>query len=543
MNEIPSDNQILEAFHSCHGNQSEVARQLGIHRATVRASLERQGALGKPLHSGRLDYREPNICPLPSEGVQRYLLTSAQNNTRVNERFLNNLVAYTKWLDARLMISRFTYNKSAYSSAKSVKPGSEPTADDRRDAWYDPRIEPYLCDEPGRDGSFRWQLAPGLFFCAEANDIPTSARPLSGMEAYTGLASGIFPHAKLAMQSIPTSKGEAPKFNFTTGTCTLRNYIQKKAGLKAEFHHTYAALLVEVLPSGLWWARQLNAGLNGSFYDIPSGVKGAVLVQDEEILPRQSVEAINWGDVHASEIIPWVLTANWGKDGMLDTLRPRFQFMHDLFSMRSRSHHDRAFSKLYQKFIRGIENVQDEIKDTAELMRAAHRDWCQMVVVNSNHDRHLDRWLDEADYRLDPVNAEFFLEAQLERVRAMQRGSSLPIVAWALQKANCPPATFLGLDESFVICKDRGGGIECGWHGDSGPNGARGSTLALTKVGRRVNKGHDHQATIMDGVYSAGACSEHDYMVGPDSHSVSHIVTYPNGKRTIVTLRDGKWRA
>ena len=38
---------------------------------------------------------------------------------------------------------------------------------------------------------------------------------------------------------------EATKFNYSTGTVTQRNYIAKKEGLKAEFHHQYGALIVD----------------------------------------------------------------------------------------------------------------------------------------------------------------------------------------------------------------------------------------------------------------------------------------------------------
>jgi hypothetical protein len=34
-----------------------------------------------------------------------------------------------------------------------------------------------------------------------------------------------------------------------------------------------------------------------------------------------------------------------------------------------------------------------------------------------------------------------------------------------------------------------------------------------------------------------------DYTKGPSNWTHSHIVTYTNGKRTIVTIYNGKWRA
>ena len=104
---------------------------------------------------------------------------------------------------------------------------------------------------------------------------------------------------------------------------------------------------------------------------------------------------------------------------------------------------------------------------------------------------------------------------------------------------------FLGIDDGWVICDDGSGGIECSMHGDLGPNGSRGTPLGLSKMGRRANTGHTHSAAIIDGLYVAGCMSRlsQDWNLGPSSWSHSHIVTYPNGKRTIVTMFNGKWRA
>lgn len=542
---LPTAAEIIAAYHKLDGNKTAVADTLGIHRDTVRKTLKEAG-ITKPLHSGRLEDLEPCVMPLPSKGkVARYILTSAQNNTRVHGRFWENLTAYANYLDATLMVSRFTYNKAAYSSSKSVKPGRGPTLEDMSDSWYDPRVLPYVCDDPNLHGSCQYQIAPGLLWCAEMNILPTDARPLSTLDSYTRSSSGIFPHAKLAMESIATGKKELTKFNYTTGTVTHRNYIQKKAGLKAEFHHAYAALIVEVNSAGDWWVRQLNADSRGGFYDCPRGGDGPLQIEDGEVIGGARAEALNWGDVHASEIDPDIAKLNWDAGGIIDELEPKCQFMHDLFSMRSRSHHDvRVYSKMLQKFFAGQDKVEDELKVTTALMNRAHRDFCHMVVISSNHDRHLDRWLDECDFKVDLPNARFYLEAQLSHTLAQEKGEAWTALPWALQRFGAPPATYHPRDKSFVICGGAGGGIECGWHGDEGPNGSRGSTRALLKVGRRVNKGHDHTATIMDGVYSAGACSlDFSYAHGPSSHSVSHIITWPNGKRCIITIRNGRWRA
>ena len=533
------------AFLECGGVKAETARRLGIHTETLRKLLAETDIEDKPLAAGRLGYITANELPMPTDKTVRYLLTSAQNNTPVHKQFWSNLLAYSEHLGARLMVSRFTYNKASYASAKSVKPGRGPNDDDLRECWYDNAILPFICDEPDEHGYGRWRLAPGLVFAAEMNILPTASRPLSGLKAYTGRDSSIFPHSKQELESVESGPSEAAKFMYTTGCCTQRNYIQKKAGLKAESHHAYGFAIVEVKPNGSWYVRQIEANLDGSFYDVPSTNKLCTLVHKGAVTDGHRAEGINWGDVHAVEADPDVVELNWGKGGILDSIQARNQLMHDILSFRSRSHHEqKSFDRMFEKWLEGTDSVETEVSETARLMHTAHRAWCNQLVVSSNHDRHGERWLNEADYRQDLLNAEFFLEAQLERVRAMRERRAWTFAEWGLRRAECPPtARFLGQDESFILCPGINGGVECGMHGDEGANGARGSTMGYTRLARRINKGHDHRAAKMDHVMSAGACARwFPYMSGPGGQSVSHIITMPDSGRFIITLWNGDWR-
>jgi hypothetical protein len=98
---------------------------------------------------------------------------------------------------------------------------------------------------------------------------------------------------------------------------------------------------------------------------------------------------------------------------------------------------------------------------------------------------------------------------------------------------------FLREDESFRLFD-----IEFGIHGHLGANGARGSLNTFRKMGPKANVGHAHSAAILDGIYQAGVSGNLDmgYNRGLSSWSHSHIVTYANGKRAIITMSDGEWR-
>jgi len=527
--------QVREAYHASGGNISETARRVGITRSTVRYHLDKLGTLSsRPEFLGRVGIAPPVKRALPPPGeVRRYILSSAQNNTRVNTRVMDSLETLASHYGAEVMISRFAYNTTNVNR-KDVKPGS--LEDPIDELWYDPRILGHINDE-------QIELAPGLVWCGEMNISPTASRPLSGFETYTGRASGIFPHVKVALESIASHKDDPTKFNYTTGTVTERNYIQRKAGLRAEHHHCYGALLAEVDSEGRWWCRQLNATEDGEIWDLDIRVRGSRLTTNNR------VKAVTWGDVHAAQADPTVVQINWGEsDSIVDTLMPEVQFLHDIFDMRARNHHDRGNPhKAFYRYVHGGDSVAEELMVTRLLLGKIGRGWCRTVVVNSNHDNALERWLREGDYRSDPVNAELFLTLQLHKYQQIRNGSGIGVLERGLQICGLEPedVLFLGEDESYVICDDAHGGIERGMHGHLGINGAKASPLGLSKMGRKAITAHTHSAAIIDGIYVAGTSSKLDvgYNSGPSSWSHSHVVTYPTGKRAIVTVRDGSWRA
>ena len=484
------------------------------------------GLSAKPTGKGR----RAAVRPAPA---RRWLLTAAQDNTPVHEAFWANLQAYARHLDAEIIVGGFTYQKGLFEDHAS------------RSAVFAEVVRPFMRHEAV-------DLGP-VVFCAEMNSLPTAVRPLSGLESYTGQRWGVFPHAKVQLVSVPTVIGGPVKIMMTTGACTQANYIEKKAGLKARFHHVIGATVVEVDAVGRPFCRQVNATSDGSFQDLDT------VVADGRVTTGQRIEAITWGDVHREKLDPVVALASWGldietdrrvdEDTILDALRPRYQFFHDLLDFDARNHHRiRDPHHRFDMICRGTDRVEDAITSVARFLRETERDWSRSVVCYSNHDDALLRWLKTADYREDAVNAPFFLRCQAALYQAIAEGKDdFNVFRWALGQADgrdLAGIDFVDDDQSFMICQ-AAGGVECGMHGHLGINGARGSAAGLVKTAVKINRGHDHSAGILDGVYTAGLSGLMDqgYNRGLSSWSHSHVLTYPNGKRSILTLQDGRWRA
>jgi len=254
--------------------------------------------------------------------------------------------------------------------------------------------------------------------------------------------------------------------------------------------------------------------------------------------------AVNHGDIHWNKRDVDILDAMFSEDGILDSLWPRFQFFHDTLDFQARNHHnikDPHF--LHEMQVMGTDSVKQEFSEAGDfLANRAFRSWAQSYVVESNHDMAIDQWLRNPAGQFDPVNAETW---HLWNWRSYSdRSAKRPVhpfsdnltTAYDRAGGKAGALRFLHEDDSLRMC-----GIEFGLHGHLGPNGARGNPKNLRTVGK-VNSGHTHSAGIIDGVYTAGVFGSLDmgYNKGLSSWSHSFIVTYANGKRAIITIKDGR---
>lgn len=532
------------AAYAKYGSTRKAAAALGVTHKQIDRSLAKLGQQpSKTELYGNLGGQTKVVKrAVPKSGVKRYILTAAQTETKINEGFWNNLLALAAYYDAEILVAPFAYNKQAFGHQTNAKPGKR-AGDNELFSATDPALAPYLTSD-------RVQLAKGLVFCGEVQILPTAVDPLSGLETYTGRASGIFPHAKIEMRSIPSMRDEPTKFNYTTGCVTRHNYIQKKAGQKGEFHHAYGALIVEVTKDG-WWVRQLNADKDNDIWDLDVLASSKM---PEAVGGPYSAEAVVCGDVHVAEMDPDVEAATWGESGLVDLLQPKTQVLHDVFDMRSRPWQDeQSFHRQLEKHVNKQESVEDEVRECATALARYAAKVPETVIVRSNHDLKLEKWLDTGDYKKDLLNARFFLEAQLAKVDAIVLGNKkFRVLEWALKSVadeglwgQFDTLRFLDEDESFILCKDAGGGIECGNHGHRGPNGSKGTPKGFMKMARKMIIGDKHSAGIYGGVYVTGTCTGRNvaYAKGPSSWSPTHCVVYPNGKRALVTMWNGRFFA
>lgn len=503
-----------------HYGDTASARRLGITRgsfqARVRAAKERGFIKGA---AGSSEIKE--AAPVFTRKLvgERFFITAAQNATPVSKPFLQSLLVACKQLKATLVVVPLRYkNPTSFWSSKA-----------QDDDWWDPSVVPYLCNE-------RKKLCKHLMLLGDVKTQPTAEQPLSGFETMTHGESGILAHPRLQFKTVPTPRAKTPKILTTTGAVTVSNYTDSKAGKKGEFHHTFGACFVEIR-GDRFHLRQINAAADGSFIDLdkhysPEGAK-----------PAESALALIMGDTHVDFIDPKVEEATFGKRGIIETLRPVKLVWHDVLDGYSRNPHHRGnvFNEIAKRSVQR-HLVGAEVARAIEFLAKKTPKQTQSVVVSSNHDDFLARWIKDTDWRYDSDNAEFYMETALAMVRSAKLGTgglevTEPFSYWVGK--SLPGVRCLRRDESFEVA-----GIELGFHGDRGPNGARGSLNNMKAIGPKVVIGHSHSPGIEQGAYQTGTSTRLalEYNSGPSSWLHTHCVIYANGKRCLINIIDGVWR-
>ena len=451
----------------------------------------------------------------PKEAVKlkdgNYFLTSAQNNTKVHEELFKTILNFCDITKSKLLISKFTYKRKGFENMSSE------LADN---LWYDHKLLPYLMNEQVLLGDF--------IFYGDFDILPTAVTPLSGLESHSGEKDCGFPHVKLQMRPVSTMPDKPAKHIYTTGTCTLLNYVARKAGQKAELHHVFGGLFVQIKDGKAEVTPIVADAKTGSFnlYDTKYTSKGKA---------KEPVFAVNFGDIHLEK-----LTHSYyeGMQKVMNDLSPKHVFFHDVLDFEARNHHEvkDKFSR-YAKFVQRKDIVQNNVLDLLKWLNDVASDYKNTTfhVVPSNHNDAFYKWANADQPSNDYPNLQFWHFVNYVMLKEIERGNYqelLPLIAKELNKPIKPNVVFHEREESVRFFD-----IEYNMHGDIGSNGSRGSPQGLSKLGFKANTGHTHSAGIYNGVYVAGVSGtlDHKYNKGLSSWSNSFVLTYNSGKRTIIT--------
>lgn len=449
----------------------------------------------------------------------RYVITSCQNNATVNEEFLDSLQNYCERKNARLLVVPIIYR-----------------ANDHHEIKYNiqERINYTLV-------THKMKIHSEVFIMGSFNFLPTSVNPLQGLDSLSKGDTLIVPSPQLRMRSMAVSSNRHPAILHTTGACSNPEYTNTKVGEKALFNHSYSAVLIEIDTDNDFHIRVLSSDIDGIFNDIGTNYYPDGSVKNENPI------ALVTGDEHAIFACPDVEMATYsGENSIVKTLQPQYVVRGDVLDCFAVNHHTRKDTlKNIGKNLFGLNRIEDELKTTVEYIRRTSQ--CgnfENILVASNHNDHLTEWMSHIDIKQEPWNAKIYFWLMYHTVASMKQCDTgvthenpFKIYCESIDLEN---TRFLGRDESFRIAD-----VELSIHGDKGASGQRGSIAGFSNLADKVVVGHSHTPGIIGGAYQVGTSSrlKLDYTSGPSSWLNCHCLVYGNGKRQLINVINGKWKA
>jgi len=361
--------------------------------------------------------------------------------------------------------------------------------------------------------------------------------PITGL-GRIGQREGSFIYAspKQRLKASPVSNLKPPHFLMTTGAITVpdytsSNYMSNRTAYIANHDHIMGGIVVEIGDSDEYHFRQFQCDNKGRFIDLGIQYDGKDI---KEVAPAAFV----LGDWHSGSTCP-MAKGVW--KSISEKMKPKMLVMHDLFDGRSINHHEeKNIDSKAKRAARGHLNLEDELKLVAEDLEELATWTDKVVIVKSNHDEFLDRFLQKGDFKNDPYNYKTFLRLALNLVN--NGGDPLK---WGIEeigelsKGVNSKLQWLARDEDLRVA-----GIQLGAHGDKGANGSRGGLKSMEFAYGNSASGHSHSPEILRGAWQVGTSSllKLGYNVGPSSWLNTSCIVYPNGQRQLINAIDGKYK-
>ena len=455
---------------------------------------------------------------------KKFVITAYSNGSIVNRDFYNNLKLYCRKNDALLIIMPIAGSKH---NMLKLPDGSNVY-------W---NIDDILKKESFLVEDVR--LNTNLLLSSIKLNTK-QINPLTGLHRL-GQRNGCFVYGspKQFLETVATSNYKIPSVLLTTGVLNSPDYLgslykMNRTDKLAESDHTLGALVVELVDDKYFFVRHLQGGKNNELYDLDKVYNKSV--------HKTSIDAIIFGDIHGDEIDQTCFTTMKEE---IKLLKPKQIFLHDFFNGTSVNHHIK--DKLLERTVIA-DNKQDSLqhevvicaKQLKELLKTDPV--IKIVIVKSNHDEFLIRYLDQGRYLTDYGNKSYAIKLVDAYLQAHGDDDPLKIAV-----NNCGILTdkeksrivWLKRDKDYIIH-----GIECGAHGDLGSNGTKGSPNSLERAYCNLVCGHGHTPMIMRGYWRVGVnCSlRQRYTRGPSGWAHADVIIHKNGTRQMIIKINGRWK-
>lgn len=439
---------------------------------------------------------------------KKFVVTTAVMGKEINKPFVEAIRNYAKRNNALLLVLPCEDVASRGKKASPIE--LSPELSDFKVVFKDTYLNKNLC------------------LCA----IKVSAKqinPLSGLDrmAVKREASIIIASPKVFLKYVPNMHYDVPPAIMTTGAITINDYdndkyMSKRTSVLAENDHTYGVVIVEVENDKIFHFRHIQASIYNSLTDM-----GIDYLSDGTIREMKKTAMI-MGDSHTGyhDKELHFATMDLAKKVGVSLIG-----LHDVFNGTSISHHDA--NKGITKAIKAQENrlgLEMECLAVKNYIKNIEDHGFEVYIVDSNHDKHLLRYLEEGRYVTDPINYKFSLKLALA---ATEHADPLKFAIENLLGYTSSKVHWLQTDEKFKVY-----GVECSNHGHRGANGARGSLATFERGLGNCVTAHTHTAAILRDVCSVGTMSLMDmgYNSGLSNWTRTCCLIYSNGTKQLVNF-------
>lgn len=442
---------------------------------------------------------------------KRFLISWAQNATSVHKQLFENMEAYAKFIDAQIIIIPGRYHNVTGIMDNVAKAASQ--------EWWDPRIVKYLSKN-------RHNLNNGVSVLSDISVQPTAVNPLNSLESLTQGESAIVGHPRVHLKTLPVLDPSNPRVMMSTGSCTISNFSESKAGKIGEFHHTLGMVVVELRDNKRFFARQITATANGNFIDLYYSVENGNITTINETL------ALIKGDIHYGNHDEIILNKSFTK--LVPKIKPKQIILHDIFDGYTVNPHEmNNFVKQYENEKNGKNSLKTEIDALIKWLDTIKQH--NLVVVFSNHDDFLTRFIINADVKKNVKNALEYMEYGKILLEGKAPNGIIPyIINQKFKNIKC-----LGRNESYKV-KD----WELGIHGMDGVNGSRGSIQQYRRLNSKLVSAHAHSPCRLDGTLQCGCNTKlrMGYNNGMSTWALSDVIIHKNAKaQHIIYHADGEY--
>lgn len=480
---------------------------MGLARTTMRDQFGNLAgyldALYKECRHIIYDLNKEKIKDINVKKNKTFVITTAVIGDKVDTKMLSSLNTYCDKFNAKLIIHVAKGKKSLGQT-------------------LDPALRDYDVCLKETNLNTNVKLIP-VFQASGKTDPASGGLPRTGKRD----SSIIVASPKQRLLYTATGIDKLPHAIMGTGAITKPDYDRNViSGYMAEYDHVMGAVVVEIDNDEIFHFRQIQFDANGGFVDLGTYICGG---KSKQMKP----EAMVLGDWHSGKGVYSVIEASKRITKQLGISR---WILHDIFDGGSVSHHNEGkLLLLAMKASKQELNLDSELHGLTNDLKWMTSFLDEVVIVKSNHDEHLERYLDEGRFMKDPANTELAITL----AGAMLKGHS-PVQYYVEQDATVKKnkLRWLKRDESYMIA-----GIECGAHGDKGANGSKGTIGSLEKAFGDCVFGHAHTPQILRGAWCVGTTTDThaDYGAGPSSWMNTHCLVYPNGSRQMINFIDGKY--